>query len=209
MISMTAPIRSTSEAWYRPTGADPVRVAILSDTHGWVDPRILAVVADCDLAVHGGDIGSAEVIARLRPRSGRVWAVSGNNDVPAKWPALDRDLLARLPARLHLDLPGGRLVVVHGHRTRARDRHERLRQRFPEARLVIYGHSHRLVLDLDAKPWVVNPGAAGRDRTHGGPSCLVLRAGLDGWILESVRFDSPGACGGPRAAPRSVAGVFV
>jgi putative phosphoesterase len=202
---MTARSGSTSGAGDRPAGARSVRVAILSDTHGWVDPRIIEVVADCDLAVHGGDIGSAEVIARLRPRSGRVWAVSGNNDVPAKWPPSDRDLLDRLPARLGLDLPGGRLAVVHGHRIRARDRHERLRQRFPEARLVIYGHSHRLILDLDAQPWVANPGAAGRDRTQGGPSCLVLRAGLDGWILETVRFGSPGAPGRPRTAPRSVA----
>lgn len=165
-------------------------MAILSDTHGWVDPRILEVVASCDLAVHGGDIGSAGVIARLRPRLGRVWAVRGNNDIPAKWPELDRDLLDRLPERLDLDLPGGRLVVVHGHRGRARDRHERLRRRFPGARLLVYGHSHKLVLDLDSEPWVVNPGAAGHDRTFGGPSCLVLQAGLDLWHLETFRFDS-------------------
>ncbi len=171
-----------------PAGAGPVRVAILSDTHGWVDPRVLDVVSGCDLAVHGGDIGSAGVIARLRPRLGRVWAVSGNNDVPAKWPASDRDLLDRLPELLDLPLPGGRLVAVHGHRTAARDRHERLRRRFPEARLLVYGHSHRLILDLDSQPWVVNPGAAGHDRTFGGPSCLVLHAGLDLWRLETFRF---------------------
>ncbi len=201
MIRAT-PSGSASGAADGLAGADPLRVAILADTHGWVDPRILAVVAECDLAVHGGDIGSASVIARLRPRLGRIWAVSGNNDVPAKWPERDRDLLDRLPERLELDLPGGRLVVVHGHRVRARDRHERLRQRFPESRLLVYGHSHRLVLDLDAQPWVVNPGAAGRDRTYGGPSCLVLCAGRDCWSLETIRFASPGARGDPRAAPR-------
>jgi uncharacterized protein len=170
---------------------ETLRVAILADTHGWVDPRVLAVVAECDLAVHAGDIGSAWVIARLRPLQGRVWAVSGNNDVPSRWPESDRDLLASLPERLDLALPGGRLVAVHGHRMPARDRHARLRRRFPDARLLVYGHSHRLVLDLDCEPWVVNPGAAGRTRTHGGPSCLVLSAGRDGWQLESVRFPWP------------------
>ena len=194
MIPMTAPNGSAGGAWDGAAGAGRVQVAILSDTHGWVDPRVLAVVADCDLAVHGGDIGSADIIARLRPRLGRVWAVRGNNDVPAKWPESDRDLLDRLPERLDLDLPGGRLVVVHGHRLRARDRHERLRQRFPDARLLVYGHSHRLVLDLDSKPWVANPGAAGRDRTFGGASCLVLHARQDLWRLETFRF---GAGGGP------------
>lgn len=168
--------------------ADCVRVAILADTHGWVDPRILEVVAGCDLAIHGGDVGRAAVLAALRPASGHVHAVSGNNDIPSKWPESDRDLLARLPERLELALPGGRLVAVHGHRIPARDRHARLRERFPDARLVVYGHSHRLVLDLDAQPWVANPGAAGHDRTFGGPSCLVLLAGPDRWHLECVRF---------------------
>jgi hypothetical protein len=169
-------------------GAGPLRVAILSDTHGWVDPRIIEVVADCDLALHGGDIGSVEVLAQLRPRRGAVWAVRGNNDRPANWPESDREDAAQLPDRLDLALPGGQLVLLHGHQTRARGRHERLRGRFPQARAVAYGHSHRLVLDRDLEPWVINPGAAGRDRTHGGPSCLVLVAALDTWVVETYRF---------------------
>jgi putative phosphoesterase len=168
--------------------AVPVRVAILADTHGWVDPRVLDVVAGCDLAIHGGDVGGASVLAALRPRSGHVRAVLGNNDVPSKWPESERDLLTGLPASLDISLPGGRLVAVHGHRIPARDRHARLRERFPDARLLVYGHSHRLVLDLDAEPWVVNPGAAGHVRTYGGPSCLVLSASLGDWRLETFRF---------------------
>ena len=165
-----------------------VRVAILADTHGWVDPRILEVVAGCDLAVHGGDIGNAGVLGLLSPRRGTVWAVRGNNDGPAKWPEADREVLKRLPGRLDLPLPGGSLGVIHGHQTPARGRHERLRQRFPQARALVYGHSHRLVLDLTAQPWILNPGAAGRERTHGGPSCLVLIASTDDWVVETYRF---------------------
>jgi hypothetical protein len=36
------------------------RVAILADTHGFLDPRVAEQVAECDLAIHAGDIGGAE-----------------------------------------------------------------------------------------------------------------------------------------------------
>ena len=167
---------------------NPVRVAILADTHGWVDPRVLAVVADCDLVVHGGDIGHAAVLARLRPRRGLIYAVRGNNDHPSQWPPGDQALLATIPTHTQIDLPGGTLVVIHGHRTPARVRHARLRHRFPEARVLVYGHSHRLALDQDTLPWVINPGAAGRTRTDGGPSCLVLTATTGCWEVTALRF---------------------
>jgi hypothetical protein len=168
--------------------ASPVRVALLADTHGTLDGRIAAEVSRCDYAVHAGDVGNARVLADLRPRLDLV-AVRGNNDIPAKWPREDQTLLAALPATASLTLPGGTLVVVHGHRAGGVDqRHARLRKQFPEARAVVYGHSHRLVCDQDMQPWVLNPGAAGRARTFGGPSCLVLLAGSRVWRVEVRRF---------------------
>jgi hypothetical protein len=164
------------------------RVAILSDTHGRLDPRVAEVVADCDIAVHGGDIGNAAVLAALQPRSGRIAAVLGNNDVPHKWPAADQGLLGALPLEHTEALPGGLLVVVHGHRTSAKERHAKLRRRFPHARAIVYGHSHRLVADQGSEPWILNPGAAGRERTFGGPSCMVLSAGHTAWSLTVHRF---------------------
>ncbi|WP_257388244.1 metallophosphoesterase family protein, partial [Tahibacter caeni] len=85
------------------------------------------------------------------------------------------------------DLPGGRLVVVHGDRWPARGRHAALRRAYPAARAVVYGHSHRLVVDTDALPWVLNPGAAGRARTNGGPSCLLLHATAQAWRVLPQR----------------------
>jgi uncharacterized protein len=165
-----------------------LRVCILSDTHGHLDSRIEDLVTTCDLAIHGGDIGSADILARLQPRLGRVIAVFGNNDVSRKWPERDHDLLRQLPESVELDLPGGRLVLIHGHQGAAHDRHERLRGRFPTARAIVYGHSHRLALDMDRMPWVLNPGAAGRTRTYGGPSCLVLTASQTDWEVGVHRF---------------------
>ena len=165
------------------------RVAIVADTHGHLDLRIAEVVASCDCAIHAGDVGNAGVLAGLQPGMKTVVAVLGNNDVVEKWPADERDTLSALPMEARLELNGGQLVVVHGHKAGAvKGRHAWLRRRYPEARGVVYGHSHRLVCDQTDSPWVMNPGGAGRARTFGGPSCLVLSVGGDDWAVEAVRF---------------------
>lgn len=169
---------------------DAVSVALLADTHGWLDPRIARIAERCDIAVHAGDVGATAVLDALRPRSGEVLAIRGNNDLPAKWPEGDHEVLDTLEPEAELALPGGDLVVTHGDEPgRAADRHNRLRLRFPRARAVVYGHSHRRVADTDRIPWILNPGAAGRTRTHGGPSCLVLVASIDAWSVHEHRFE--------------------
>lgn len=162
-----------------------MRVLILSDTHGRVDARIAGLARDCDAVVHGGDVGSADVLDALGVH---VIAVRGNNDVAAKWPAAGHARLAALPAQATLDLPGGRLVVVHGDRWPPRGRHTALRRAFADARGVVYGHSHRLAIDVETLPWVLNPGAAGQARTYGGPSCLLLDATPQVWQVVAQRY---------------------
>jgi hypothetical protein len=47
-----------------------------------------------------------------------------------------------------------------------------------------------MLVDDDAKPWVINPGAAGATRTRGGPSCMILTASVDKeWDIEMIRFE--------------------
>ncbi|MGB1109006.1 MAG: metallophosphoesterase family protein [Gammaproteobacteria bacterium] len=164
------------------------RVLILSDTHGPPDPRIAELSGSTDYVVHAGDLGGLCGLSGLAPDKA-VIAVSGNNDVPSKWPEEEHNALLGLPAKARLELPGGVLVVEHGHRVNpAAKRHAKLRARHPEARLVVYGHSHHLLVDDSETPWVVNPGAAGRSRTFGGPSCLLLSASEDDWRIETRRF---------------------
>ena len=165
------------------------RVLILADTHGALDPRIAALARDCEIAVHAGDIGSVAVIDALRAGGTRVVAVRGNNDVPSKWPRGGRRVLDALGDVATLELPGGTLIATHGDAYTPARRHARLRAEFPAARAVVYGHSHRLVIDDASSPWILNPGAAGRARTHGGPSCLVLEARSKIWRVEPHRFE--------------------
>ena len=43
-----------------------MKLGVVSDTHGYVDPRLLAVLADVDLILHAGDVGGDDVLAALR-----------------------------------------------------------------------------------------------------------------------------------------------
>ena len=61
-----------------------------------------------------------------------VWAVLGNNDV---------GLEDRLPVVQELELAGVNVAMVHDSGARS-GREARMAKRFPEARLVVFGHSH-------------------------------------------------------------------
>ncbi len=175
-----------------------ILVAILGDTHGVLDPQVADAVSACDLAVHTGDLGSGAVLEVMQPRQGVIISVRGNNDIPTKWARQDWALLESLPTEAELSLPGGRLVVVHGDRAGpAKTRHAWLRRRYPDARAIAYGHSHRQICDDSELPWVLNPGAAGRARTYGGPSLIILHAEVKAWRLEPRRFRPLPAVAGP------------
>ena len=167
-----------------------MRVLLISDTHAALDARIEALAREADLVAHAGDVGAAEVLDRLRAACPRTIAVRGNNDVPSKWPPQGRAALQALPEHARIELPGGVLVLTHGDRFAPSRRHAHLRAAFPHARAIVYGHSHRLCVDDGERPWVLNPGAAGRARTFGGPSGLLLRATAKSWSVEAVRFPS-------------------
>jgi len=170
-----------------------MRVLILSDTHGQLDARVATLARECDVVVHAGDVGNATVLETLRAGGANVFAVRGNNDVASKWPRGERAALDALEDEARVDLAGGTLIAVHGDRYPPATRHARLRRDFPDARAVAYGHSHRLIIDDSATPWILNPGAAGRARTYGGPSCLVLEARPKSWRVEAHRYESVSA----------------
>ncbi len=164
---------------------DDITVGILSDSHGYLVPEIRKTVNQCDYIVHAGDISNAQVLEQLQPKQGLV-AVAGNNDYPAAWKNEEATIAHALPDIAKLELPGGLLIVEHGHRLGNHPSHNQFRKDYSKARLIVYGHTHRRVIDQSAEPWVVNPGASGKTRTHGAPSCLILHASLQAWSIEEV-----------------------
>ena len=168
--------------------SDHIKIIILGDTHGYIDDRITELSAACDVAVHTGDIMDLQVLQLLQPRSGQIYAVKGNNDANGN---NGNNRSGNLPERCLLSLPGGSLCIEHGHRIwDTKNYHYRLRRKYQhmEVRAIVFGHTHKMVCDQEMQPWVLNPGAAGRVRTYGGPSCLVLTAKKRRWQVESFRF---------------------
>ena len=165
------------------------RVALVSDSHGTVHDAVLQALTDADLIVHAGDVGSSAVLDALAALAPTV-AIMGNNDTLEKWVSSEHARLAQLGDVAEFALSGGSLVAVHGHQwPKVATRHEKIRMRFPDARCVVYGHSHRLIVERDVEPWVVNPGACGRSRAYGGASWLGLTVGRKGWRITESRFD--------------------
>ena len=82
-----------------------MRIALIADTHGHIDPRLAERVRGADILIHAGDVGNG-VERLLRDLAPRVVIVQGNNDpADSGWPESER-----------LALPGGELAVSHGHR---------------------------------------------------------------------------------------------
>lgn len=123
-------------------------IGVISDTHGYVDPRLASAFAGVDAIVHAGDVGGAHVLEALRAMA-PLHAVYGNND----------EKLGGLGLRLREDfeLDGVHVHVVH-QLPHARPAHT--------ADVVVFGHSHRTLIEQRGPVLYVNPGAAGRVGLH-------------------------------------------
>ena len=156
------------------------KIAVLSDTHGFIHPSINQLVNQCDIAIHAGDVVQQQTLSQLKPKE-RLVVVAGNNDAH----------ISQLQAVQTVEVYQQQIAVEHGHlHGHHQPSHQSLRASHPSAKIIVYGHSHQQTIDQTTTPWVINPGAAGRTRTNGGASCLVLTAFNDqSWHIEPFRFD--------------------
>lgn len=136
-------------------------LGLIADTHGLLRPEVVEAFRDVSLILHAGDVGGAAVIAGLSAIA-PVHAVYGNVD----------PLHPLLAASLDLDLEGVRIHVSHGHEVGS-PTPDRLAQRY-QADVIVYGHTHRALLQAVGSSLVVNPGAAGPARFHLKPSVALL-----------------------------------
>ncbi len=148
-----------------------MRLGIISDTHGVLRPQVFDVFREVDHILHGGDVGSENLLIELRALA-PVTAVYGNSD--------GFDLRDKLPQVAELELDGFAIVVTHGDQFGSPSP-AKLHEAFPKAEIIIYGHSHRPLLELVGKTvTVMNPGGAGGPRFGIPPSVgiLELEAGI-------------------------------
>jgi uncharacterized protein len=169
MMARASPARRDGR---RSAAATARTVGVIADTHGLVRPEALAALGGSHLILHAGDVGSLEVLARLREIA-PVVAVRGNND---------RGAWARtLPERVIVEVGGRRLHMLHDVKTLGLD---------PVAArvdVVIAGHSHQPRIERWDGVLFLNPGSAG-PRRFTLPVALarlrVDRGRLDAEIVE-------------------------
>ena len=135
---------------------------VLSDTHirrrgrRKLPDAAYAHLDRADVILHAGDILVGEVLDELGGFA-PVHAVLGNNDV---------ELVGLLPETVELEIDGVRLAMIHDSGP-AQGRAGRMRRRFPDADVVVFGHSHIPWDDAGVDGQLLfNPGSATERRAQ-------------------------------------------
>jgi len=142
-----------------------VRVGVIADTHGLLRPEVFRVFEQVDHILHAGDVGKPEILIELEAIA-PVTAVYGNVD--------GLELRSRLPQVTTVELDGFAIVVTHGDQF-GHPTPSSLHEAFPRADIIVYGHTHKPLLELvDGTVTVLNPGGAGAARFGLAPSVGLL-----------------------------------
>jgi len=169
-----------------------MKIGLVSDTHGYFDPQLPALLSGVDSILHAGDVGSRAVLDDLGRIAG-VRAVRGNVDPPE----------LGLPPSLTLRFENLQIEILH-QLVVPQDELERwadgsvLQQINPEraarflegfdaaTRVVVFGHSHRPCLLTIGHRLFFNPGSSGKKR-FSLPRCFgmleVFPRGVRGTIM--------------------------
>jgi uncharacterized protein len=132
-------------------------VGVISDTHGLLRQEVLAAFEDADVILHAGDVGDPNIIDRLNAIA-PVHAVLGNVDT-GDW----------LPQSVTVTIEGCRILLVH-------DINDASSASGFDA--LVYGHSHKPLVEVRDGVLLVNPGSAGPRRFK--LPATVARMRIDG-----------------------------
>lgn len=138
-----------------------MRIGLLSDTHGWLDPQLSEAFADCDELWHASDLGNLAVADALLSTAKPLLAVYGNID--------DTAVRQRYPLDLIFEREGLKILMTHigGYPGRYTARLKKLLD-VHKPQLYVCGHSHilKVVPDQARQLLHINPGACGREGFH-------------------------------------------
>ncbi|MBK6962841.1 MAG: metallophosphoesterase family protein [Bacteroidales bacterium] len=136
------------------------RIGLLSDTHGYLHPKIAEFFAECDEIWHAGDIGNLDTAKNLASIK-RLRAVTGNID--------GNDLKSFYPHFQDFMCEDVKVLILHiGGYPGRYTQEAKLLLKETKPKLFITGHSHILKVINDPKNNLlhINPGAAGKQGMH-------------------------------------------
>ena len=159
-----------------------MEVGVISDTHGLLRPEAERALLGVDLILHAGDVGSPEILTRLRSIA-PIFAVRGNVD-SAPW-------AAELPATVVVEFAGATFYVLHNLRDLD------LKPESAGIDAVISGHTHQVNQTFENGVLYLNPGSIGPSRFHLPITLARLRIDVKPWqvhivhLLTHIPRDSP------------------
>jgi uncharacterized protein len=151
-----------------------VKLGLISDTHGFLDPRLPTIFHGVAHILHAGDIGPDHLVAQLEAIA-PVTAVLGNND-SSSWVNLTEtvELAKRKFLIHHIVTPR---ALTDGLQTR-------LAREQPD--VVVFGHSHQQFCERIDGRLFVNPGYAGKPKFGAERSVALLHCHDDDLRVEFV-----------------------
>ena len=149
-------------------------IGLISDTHGLLRPAVFEALAGVDLILHAGDVGGHSILVELAAIA-PVRAVYGNTDTPGD---------PSLAPSVNLDVEGVSIHVSHGHELGS-PTPEKLLSRY-DADVLVFGHTHKPLIERSGTRLVVNPGAAGPKRFNLKPSVAKMRVEQGDVTVEIV-----------------------
>ncbi len=143
-----------------------MKLGILSDTHGFLDPRIPEFFVGVDHILHAGDIGYPAIILDLQDIA-PVTAVLGNTDDPR--------FNFRETETVEL---GGRKFLIH-HIVDPRHLADKVRSRITREKpdVVVFGHTHKPFCERIEGTLFFNPGYCGKPKFAQARSVAILHCG--------------------------------
>jgi putative phosphoesterase len=161
-----------------------VLAAVIADTHLPKGTRrlpdaCLRRIRAADLLIHAGDFATAAAYEEIAAIGPELVAVHGNVD--------DAALCAKLPSQTVIERGGARIGLIHDAGP-ARGRLARLRQAFPEADAVIFGHSHMPLREREGRFQIFNPGSPTERRRAQRRSMGLARIGAGRIRLRHVEL---------------------
>lgn len=152
-----------------------MKIGVISDTHGYLDPRVAGLLEGVEHILHAGDIGTPRVVVELE-QIAPVTAVCGNVDGGLHY----RDTEV-------IELEGRKFLVHHNVSLQAMDEalQRRLEREKPD--VVVFGHTHKPFAETLAGRLYVNPGYTGKSRFGLPRSLAILHCEKEG-IRTEFRF---------------------
>lgn len=170
--------RRNSTAESTAISAESIQVGVISDTHGLLRPEVFEAFRGVAHVLHAGDVGDSTILADLAALA-PVTAVWGNMD--------GHGIRAVTPEEAIVQLGGTRIAMVHGHQL---GDYGRLPARFPEARVIVHGHTHLPTNRVVGGTLILNPGSAGPRRPGKPITVALLHVDPGGVLARHVHLTS-------------------